>query len=99
MTLLRIGVRLTGKRNEKVPAALARGETGTRSHLCRETLENSVPWAQLEHTNPDADLSHSRTYILGEDETFTRARENGGRKTKIQLDKWFCHPHNWKLRL
>jgi hypothetical protein len=99
MTLLRIGVHLTAKRNEKVPAALAGGETDTRSHLCRETREISVPWAQLEHANPDADLPHSRSFVRGKDETFTRARENGGRKMKIQLDKCFCHPRNWKLRL
>jgi hypothetical protein len=94
MTFLRIGVRLTGKRHEKVPAALAGGETDIRSHLCRETREIYVPWDQLEHANPDADLSHTRSFVRGEDETFTRARENGGRKTRIQLDKCFCHPHN-----
>jgi hypothetical protein len=91
---LRIGVRLTGKRHEKVPAALAGRETDIRSHLCRDTREISVPWDQLEHANPDAVLSHSPSFVQGEDETFTRARENGGRKTKIQLDKSFCHPHN-----
>jgi hypothetical protein len=96
MTLLRIGVCLTVKRHEKAPAALAGGETDTRSHLFRETRETSVHWTQLAHANPDADLSHTRSFVQGED---TPARENGGRKTKIQLDKWFCHPYNWKLRL
>jgi hypothetical protein len=99
MTFLQIGVRLTGKRHEKVPAALAGREMDIRSHLCRETREIPVPWAQLEHATPEVDLSHSRSFVRGEDETFTRARENGGRKTRIQLDKCFCHPHNWKLRL
>jgi hypothetical protein len=74
MTLLRIGVRLSGKRHEKVPAALARWETDTRYHLCRETREISVPWAHLAHANPDVDLSHPLSFVRGEDETFTRAR-------------------------
>jgi hypothetical protein len=89
MTLLRIGVCLTVKRHEKLPAALAGCEMDTRSHLCRETRENSVPWAQLAHANPDADLSHPRSFVRGEDETFTRATENGGRKIKSNLTSGF----------
>jgi hypothetical protein len=94
MTLLRIGVRITVKRHGKVPAALAGGDTDTMYHLCRETREISVLWDHLAHANPDADLSHPHYFVRGEDKTFTRAKEIGGRKTKIQLDKCFCHPHN-----
>jgi hypothetical protein len=100
MTLLRIGVRLSeNKRHEKVPAALAGCETDTGSHLCLETRYIFVPWAQLEHANPDVDLSHPRPCVRGEAETSTRAKENGARKIKLNLTRWFCHPPNWQLRL
>jgi hypothetical protein len=69
------------------------------SHLCRETRWLSIPWAQLAHANPEMDLSRPRSFVRGEDETSTRAKENGGRKIKPNLTRWFCHPHNWKLRL
>jgi hypothetical protein len=81
MMLLRIGVRLSAKKHEKVPATLAGGETDIRSHLCRERQENYVPWAQLEHANPDADFfTHVLLYGAKTRNSRGRGKKEGQRR-------------------